>query len=331
MKPFHRWKVALLAMATGACDVPDTRGCPLVSRNGADIYELEYELLIPADCPVPIGTAGERKRAGARIRDMGIRDFFQAEVSVWNSDGKGLAIDFDEFRSVSNGAVAEPATDYAAATGYSTDLDKAFDYGQFRALQADDDGPYGEVKITYSRSAMTNLIDGSTIPARKTTATWRAVANGGTPPYHYYWYRDGALVGTSEFYTGLTGMQSFGLRAAVVDQTMTERVAVMPVDVGGALVSITGPDIAYLDHDNPLNSRATWTASIQGGTAPFTYQWYRDAYPAGTAASHTEHIDERADFKLRLEIRDSTGKTAINEKYVRVAERSCTSSGCVTY
>lgn len=112
---------------------------------------------------------------------------------------------------------------------------------------------------------------------------------------------------------------------------MSERAAVIPVDVGGALVSILGPETAYWDHSNPLNSRATWTAGIQGGTAPFTYQWYRDGYPAGTGSSHTEHIDERVDFKLRLEIRDSTGKTAIGERSIRVGERSCTSSGCVTY
>ncbi len=318
------------AMLAGACDAPNTRNCPLIGKGGSDVYELEYELLIPSNCPVPIGTPGEIKRAGAYVRDRGKDEFVYAVAIVTNSAGQNVGFDFDLFRLIDggdDGAEAEPTTTYRAATAGSVNLDNAYDYGYFEAtndLSRTGSGPHGEIKITYTRSAIANVIDGTSIPPRNSTATWRASVTGGAPPYNYYWYRDGTLVGTSEFYTGNTGTENFGLRAAVVDQTMTERVAVMPVDVGGALTHIDGPGMAYLYTNNPGMSSATWTAAVQGGTPPFTYQWYRDGYPTGAnGASHTEHIDERVDFTLRALVRDATGKTASNEKFVRVAQRDC--------
>ncbi|HYR08160.1 MAG TPA: hypothetical protein VEQ60_10345, partial [Longimicrobium sp.] len=168
------------------------------------------------------------------------------------------------------------------------------------------------------------VIEGNTIPARNSSATWRAAVTGGTPPYSHYWYRNGALVGTSEYYTGSTGTENFGLRAVVVDQTMSERTAVMPVDVGGVLTYIDGPDWAYLYPNAPFASNATWTAVVQGGTAPFTYQWYRDGYATGgNTSSHTEYIDERVDFTLRVMVQDATGKSAIQQKFVRVGQKDC--------
>lgn len=314
-----------------ACDAIDTRNCPLVAKNGSGGYLLEYELLIPSDCPVPIGSPGEWKRAGANVFDYGVRDFLYAEVYVENSDARFLAHRVVPFRAAGEFTQAEPSTAYQAATGGTGfNLSNKYDYGWFFATNSAGGGttadPYGELKITYVASAIANVIDGTPIPPRNSTATWRAAVMGGTPPYNYYWYRDGALVGTSEYYTGNTGTESFGLRAAVVDQTMTERVAVMPVDVGGALTHIDGPGTAYLYTNDPRMSSATWTAAVQGGTAPFTYQWYRDGYPTGAnGAAHTEHIDERVDFTLRVLVQDATGKTASNEKFVRVAQRDCAS------
>lgn len=322
--------VPLAVLFAGACDAPDTRNCPLVAKGGSDVHELEYELLIPANCPVPIGSSGETKRAGAYIRDGGVAEFNYAVAIVENANGGIVGRNYDYFSypvGSSGETEAEPTTNYQAATVSTLNLNNAYDYGYFEVTNNLDQlgtGPYGEVKITYSQSVMTNVIDGTTIPPRNSTATWRAKANGGTPPYNYYWYRDGTLVGTSEYYTGSTGTQNFGLRAAVVDQTMTERVAVMPVDVGGVLTGISGPEMVYLYTYDPLASKGTWTAVVNGGTAPFTYQWYRDGYPTGlNSATHTEHIDERVDFSLRLMVRDATGKTAFDEKWIRVGQKDC--------
>lgn len=322
--------VPLALLFGGACDDPDTRNCPLEGRAGADVYDLEYELLIPADCPVPIGAAGETKRAGAYIRDGGVAQFDYAVAFVKNSAGQVVGDDYDFFSFIPGGGgetEAEPTTLYQAATTGTLNLDNRYDYGYFEVtndLNRVGSGPHGEVRITYARSVMTNVIDGTPIPPRNSTVTWRAAVTGGTPPYSYYWYRDGTLVGTSEYYTGTTGTQNFGLKAAVVDQTMTERVAVMPVDVGGALVAIDGPDWAYLYTYDVRLSNATWTAVVHGGTAPFTYRWYRDGYLTGsTTSSHTEHIDERVDFILRVEVTDANGKTALDQKFVRVGQKDC--------
>jgi hypothetical protein len=315
--------------AAGGCDAPDTRNCPLVASNGSDQYLLDYELLIPSNCPVPLGSVGEWKRAGANVFDYGVRDFRYAQVYVQNSDGAFMNQELDFFRDFGEYSLAQPSTVYPAGTGGTGfDLSKRYDFGWFFATNNPAGGttadPYGQIRITYVQSAMANVIEGNAIPPRNSTATWRAAATGGTSPYNYYWYRDGALVGTSEYYTGATGTENFGLRAVVVDQTMTERTAVFPVDVGGALVYVDGPDVAYLYTYDPFISNATWTAVVTGGTAPFTYRWYRDGYPTGgNTASHTEHIDERVDFRMRVVVQDATGKIAVDDKLVRVAEIPC--------
>lgn len=319
----------LLVLAGGGCDQLDTRNCPLVAKNGSDQYLLEYELLIPSDCPVPLGGAGEWKRAGANVYDYGIRDFLYAEVYVENSDFRFLASQVVRFRAMGEFTRAEPSTAYQAGTGGTGfDLSNRYDYGSFFATNSASGGsiadPYGEIRITYTASAIANVIEGTTIPPRNSSATWRAAVTGGVPPYSYYWYRDGALVGTSEYYTGSTGTENFGLRAVVVDQTMSERAAVIPVDVGGVLTHVDGPDWAYLYTYDPLRSNASWTAVVQGGTAPISYQWYRNGWATGgNTSSHTEHIDEAVDFTLRVEVTDATGKTAVSEKFVRVGQKDC--------
>lgn len=93
---------------------------------------------------------------------------------------------------------------------------------------------------------------------------------------------------------------------------------------------IDGPDVAYLYTNDPLASTATWTAVVQGGTAPFTYQWYRDGYATGeNSPSHTEHVDERVDFTVWVVVRDVTGKTAVHQRHVRVAQKDCAT--CPSY
>ncbi|MBW3571445.1 MAG: hypothetical protein KY467_10085 [Gemmatimonadetes bacterium] len=326
---------SVLVLGRGACDDLDTRKCPLIATNGSDAYILDYELLIPSDCPVPLGSAGEWKRAGARVLDYGNRDFRYAEARVDNSDGQRMARRASLFRTVGQAGLAEPATEYQAGTGGSlgTSLDRRYDYGFFSATNnpagSTTFDPYAEVKITYAASAMANVIDGTSIPPRNSTASWSAAVTGGTPPYSFYWYRDGALVANSQSYTGHTGTENFWLRVSVVDQTMTERVAVMPVDVGGVLTRIDGPQEGYVYTDGSQMSSATWTAAVQGGTPPFTYQWYRDGYPTGSdTSSHTEYFAEPGSFTLGVEVRDATGKFAADVRPISVAY-SC--SGCNAY
>jgi hypothetical protein len=257
---------SVLVLGRGACDV-DTRNCQLEATNGSDEYLLDYELVVPSDCPVPLGSPGEWKRAGATVFDYGNRDFTYAEVSMENSEGRRVAKRTVLFRGGGEVGLAEPTTDYPAGTGGpgGTSLDRLYDYGLFFATNNPGGGttfdPYAKVKITYAGSKMANVIDGTSIPPRNSTASWSAAVTGGTPPYTFYWYRDGTLVGNSQYYTGHTGTENFWLRVAVVDQTMTERVAVMPVDVGGVLARIDGPQEGYVYTDGSQASSATWTAA----------------------------------------------------------------------
>jgi hypothetical protein len=335
MKPGAWHLVLAVVVSTAGCDMPDTRGCPLVAHSSSNSYLLDYELLIPSHCPVPLGTIGEWKRAGARVFDYGNRDFLYAEARVADSELITRGSQVVRFSDYGEYSLAQPTTVYqAAVAGGFAQIQNRYDYGWFYATNSAMGGfsgdPFGQIRITYTPTAMTNLIAGSSIPPRSATATWQASVSGGVPPYSFYWYRDSALVGTSQYYSGLTGNTNFDLRSIVVDQTMSERTAVMLVDVGGALVAIDGPSEATMKMWDPFSSMETWTAVISGGTAPFSYTWFRDGLQTGSnTSSHTEIIDERVDFRLRVVIQDATGKSAITDKDIRVIQRDCPS--CPSY
>ncbi|MBW3654875.1 MAG: hypothetical protein KY444_02120 [Gemmatimonadetes bacterium] len=48
---------------------PTVRNCPIIAKSpSSNIYDLDYKLLIPADCPIPLASPGTenevRRRAG---------------------------------------------------------------------------------------------------------------------------------------------------------------------------------------------------------------------------------------------------------------------------
>jgi hypothetical protein len=78
----------------GACDDPVVHGCPLKESSASNPYQLSHELVIPANCPVPLGTVGEIKFAGASLYDDGPANFSVARVYVTNSNG--ALMNYDE-------------------------------------------------------------------------------------------------------------------------------------------------------------------------------------------------------------------------------------------
>jgi hypothetical protein len=54
----------------------------------------------------------------------------------------------------------------------------------------------------------------------------------------------------------------------------------------------------------PQNAECTWTASVNYGTPPYTYAWYRDGYLVETADSYTA-MTGMSPFTLELRVWDS--------------------------
>jgi hypothetical protein len=317
---------ALAVLLAPACDDLVVRGCSVTESSGSNTYGLDYEVLIPSDCPVPLAIPGEEtKYASAVVYDDGTSDFRWAVAEVENSAGLLLNRNRIEFGlDEEDRHVAAPRVLYVAATGRRNWSD--FDYGYFVATNrqfGDDPGdPYGEIKITYKQSVLAaRSIAGPQIPPRNTTGTWSVAPTGGVTPYAYHWYRDSVLVGTGASYSGNVGTRDFWLRVEVTDQTWSVRRTVLAVDVDGVRGTITGPGSVFLSQP-----QATWTASIQGGFSPYRYEWFADGALVATGPTYSATVG--SDFQLMLLVRDSIGQTHTTELRVRAFDDTCTGEWC---
>jgi ABC-type molybdate transport system substrate-binding protein len=70
------------------------------------------------------------------------------------------------------------------------------------------------------------------------------------------------------------------------------------------LVSISGPGAVA------SGTTETYTASVETGEAPFTYQWYRDWELVSTSDTYTDIFDGDGSVDLRLDVIDARGEAA---------------------
>jgi hypothetical protein len=309
----------LLSCTLVACDDPSphTQNCPVERYGGSDTYGIQYELTLPASCPVPLGARGETKRAGARIFDTGNRDFTFAEVAVENSDGKLLVQRLFRFVSDETGRYgAVPRTEYPAGTGSPNtfNFNNLYDFGYFAVTnnqtQSQPADPYGVVRIKYRDAPMNASIGGPAVPLGNTTQTWGANGSGGIQPYTYTWYRDGNWVGSGSTYTGPTGTRDFHLLVEVTDGAMVVRKAVMPVDVDGVRVSITGPNMVWYSQNG-----GTWTASVEGGYGPYEFDWFLNGLHAASGEYFSLYPGE-GQHDILVRVRDASGTSHEGHKAV---------------
>ena len=110
----------------------------------------------------------------------------------------------------------------------------------------------------------------------------------GTAPFIYQWYLDGSPVsgatsdtwtyspssdGTYSVYLGVTDSVGGVATSNTVDVTVYEAVG----------VTIDPPGVVYME----VGQSHLFTATVLGGTAPFSYQWYLDGSPVSGATSDT--------------------------------------------
>lgn len=306
-----------LFFGLAGCQQQYVRNCPIIGADpSSNLYYLDYELMIPADCPIPLANPGtEKKYAAARVRDLNGVDMEWARVEVKNSNGERVASNTIAFLVIGGIGQAEPTEEYTAATGTSSVSD--YDMATFTAWSTTTGvSAKGTTKLTYQPTTLSTKLSGEAVPLPNTTHTWNAPTTGGYPGFSYQWYRDGTPVGTGSSYTGTVGAGDFGLRVDVTDQTWSTVSAVLAVNVGGVQAGFTGPVTLQ------EGTRGTWTASARGGTGTYTYKWYYDDNLVSTASSYIK-APAAGLHELRLEVLDSAGEYDSHTLLFRVTPAPC--------
>ena len=164
------------------------------------------------------------------------------------------------------------------------------------------------------------------------TASFSVTASGGTPPYSYQWrYRTGsngswinvsAASGKTAAYSLVTQARHNGYQySCVVSDSAGQSVtsSVVTLTVGAPLTITVQPKNAAVN----AGSMATFSVTVSGGTAPYSYQWqYRKSASAdwtnvsaaaGRTASYTLTAEARHNgYQYRCKVTDSAGKSVLS-------------------
>ena len=313
-----------------ACEQSSIRDCPLDPGSTANQFQLDYELIAPHECPVPIFAKAERKRAAGVVYDDGQQNFEFEGLSVKNSQNVEVQNSLRPFQLIGGRRQAQPDVNYPAATGVIGLSDgtalpdpvpsTATDYGLFRAYYTsnpfDGYGVTGTLTITYEKGYLAMSTVGTEIPRQNTAQSWTATGSGGTTPYSYKWYREGQLVSQSSSYSTTVGTTDFGLRVEAIDAQMKYGRKDMWIDVDGIRASLSGPSTVYLSQGG-----GTWSATAQGGASAYTYKWYvyesngANRRFVGSGSSWTGYPGEGRNY-VQVIVSNAAGASHLTEKFV---------------
>jgi len=171
------------------------------------------------------------------------------------------------------------------------------------------------------------------------TVTWTATRSGGVSPYTTTIYVNGTAASSSTSYsktycnTGTTALQTIPAYVTVTDSAGTSKTSAtvntyIQNHTVGPVVAITGPSYVYAGASCVTS---TWTASVSGGTSPYTYQWTWNGTAVGTGSSYSRSTCPGLAYSdtintLGLTVTDSASRTGSASLSVEV-EKSGSNGG----
>jgi PKD repeat protein/KaiC/GvpD/RAD55 family RecA-like ATPase len=142
-----------------------------------------------------------------------------------------------------------------------------------------------------------------------------STVSGGTSPYAYQWYLNGASVSgaTSAVWTfSPAAAGSYTLYVVVTDSSSgnhtTAQSNIAPVTVNSALSASISPSSAVLDVDQSK----LFASSVSGGTSPYSYQWYLNGalISGATDTTWTFTPNSAGSYSAYLKVTDNVAQQA---------------------
>src|SRR5437867_3469335 len=152
--------------------------------------------------------------------------------------------------------------------------------------------------------------------------TFSASASGGTTPYSFSWsFGDGASgTGSSTTHT-YPSAGTFNVILTVKDRSSPQQTATsqQSVSVSSPPPSLTA-SFVYSPSTPQVGQQVTFTASVSGGTAPYTDSWSFGDGSTGTGPSVTHTYSSAGSFTVTLTVKDSgvPQQTVTSQKTVTV-------------
>src|SRR5436309_2750679 len=165
--------------------------------------------------------------------------------------------------------------------------------------------------------------------------TFSASASGGTTPYSFSWsFGDGASgTGSSTTHT-YSSAGTFNVILTVKDSSSPQQTATsqQSVSVSSPPPSLTA-SFVYSPSTPQVGQQVTFTASVSGGTAPYTDSWSFGDGSTGTGPSVTHTYSSAGSFTVTLTVKDSgvPQQTVTSQKTVTVTNPPPPLSASFTY
>jgi hypothetical protein len=170
----------------------------------------------------------------------------------------------------------------------------------------------GFVGETYAFAHARATLNGTT-----TTITQEEPDSGASASSHAVaTVNGGSITGTPCFSTANSYAQSTALGIAYSTSDTNDGVCPLPPTPLSVTISGTTSEFFL----TASCRTRTWTSTVSGGIAPYTYQWKFNGTAVGTGSSYTRSVcSSTGDFTLQLTVTDVNGATASDTHFVNVA------------
>jgi parallel beta-helix repeat protein len=138
--------------------------------------------------------------------------------------------------------------------------------------------------------------------------TFKSTVSGGTSPYSYQWYYNGSLIpdATSSSWTFTPALGSYTIYVKIKDYAgMWTTSNITLATVNQALAVTVLPSVTTLD----VGQSETFTATVNTGTLPYSYQWYLNGTAVSSAidSSWTFKPSNSASYTVYVKVTDAAG------------------------